>query len=433
MSALRFEVQWRDGAGIEGPELAATFASLRVSAGESVLTLVDDKRAQTLRDVVYVPVYPLAEWLVSNWWFLAYEPENLLNRGDPAFALRHRLATGSDGYAYPDLRLSSAGKLTRLEWNRRVSEWTGLDYRSSGSVTLDRDEVLAAFANFVDMVTRRLLACGISSSFLQSEWEAIQTTDHDEQAFCATAAGLGRDPYDLDENEERLVLDVGTRLGDLRTEALPALDPAEPLAACIAIHEALEASKSNTLRLADSLVGASRRQADTNRPWLEGYEMARHARAALGLNGEALATNADLAAAIGQHPASISRATRPVKSLAALTLVDGVVNPQAPGTASIGLRETGPAGRRFLLCRALAEVLTAGTATVLTKARTEQQQRNRAFAAEFLAPSASLREKIADRYVDHDHVTELAEEFGVSPYVIEHQLHNHDIAELVSQ
>ncbi|MCY4518987.1 MAG: ImmA/IrrE family metallo-endopeptidase [Acidimicrobiaceae bacterium] len=433
MSALRFEVQWQDGTGIEGPELAATFAALRISVAGSVLTHVDDKRAQTLRDVVYVPVYPLAEWLVSNWWFLAYEPENLLNRGNPAFAHRHWLVTGSDGYAYPDLRLSSAGKLTRLEWDRRASEWTRLDYRSSGSVTLDRDQVLAAFTDFIDTVTRRLSACGISSSYLQSEWEAVQATDHDEQTFCATAASLGRDPYDLEEHEARLVLDVGKRLGDMRMEALPALDPAEPLAACIAIHEALEASKSNTLRLADGLAGASRWQVDTNRPWLDGYEMARHTRAALGLNGEALATNADLAAAIGQRPTYISRATRPVKSLAALTLVDGVVNPQGPGTASIGLRETGLAGRRFLFCRALAEVLTAGTATVLTKAKTERQQRNRAFAAEFLAPSASLREKIADRYVDQDHVTELADEFGVSPYVIEHQLSNHGIAELVSQ
>ncbi|WP_419837108.1 ImmA/IrrE family metallo-endopeptidase [Candidatus Poriferisodalis sp.] len=432
MSALQFEVQWQDGAGIEGPELAATFASLRILAAESVLTRVDDKRAQTLRDVVYVPVYPLAEWLVSNWWFLAYEPENLLNRDDPAFAHRHRLVTGSDGYAYPDLRLSSAGKLTRLEWERRASEWTRLDYRSSGSATLDRDQVLTACTDFVDMVMRRLSACGISSSYLQSEWEAVQTTEHDEQAFCATAASLGRDPYDLDEREQSLVLDVGTRLGDLRTEALPALDPADPLAACIAIHEAMEASKSNTLRLADDLVGASRRQVGTDRPWLEGYELARDTRAALGLNGEALATNANLAAAIGQHPASISRATRPVKSLAALTLVDGVVNPQRPGTVAIGLSETGLAGRRFLFCRALAEVLTAGTATILTKARTERQQRNRAFAAEFLAPSASLRDKIADRYVDHDHITELADEFGVSPYVIEHQLQNHGIAELVS-
>lgn len=93
MNALRFDVQWLDGIGIEGPELAATFASLRVSTGNEVLTHVDDRRAQTLRDVVHVPVYPLAEWLVANWWFLAYEPEHALNRNSSGFAHRHWLAT----------------------------------------------------------------------------------------------------------------------------------------------------------------------------------------------------------------------------------------------------------------------------------------------------------------------------------------------------
>lgn len=428
MSALRFDIQWFDGTGIEGPELAATFASLRISIDDAVLTHVNDQRAQTLRDVVHVPVYPLAEWLVSNWWFLAYEPEHSLNRNSPGFAHRHWLASSSEGYAYPDVRLSSAGGLTQIEWKRRAPEWSRVEYRNSGSATLDRDRFVADCTDFIDTVTRRLVACGISSSYLQSEWNLIQTTEDDQRDFCATAAGLGRDPYDLDEHEERLVLDVGKQLGDLRSEALPALDPAAPLAGCTAIREAMEASKPNGLRLADGLLDASDTVLHTSPPWQQGYDLARRTRRALGLNGEALATNSDLAAAIGHHPTALSRATRPVKLLAALRLVDGVVNPQGSGTVSFGLRATGTASRRFLFCRALAEALTTDTAAVLTKASTERQRRNRAFAAEFLAPSASLREKIAGSYIDEDHVTDLAEEFGVSSYVIEHQVQNHDIA-----
>lgn len=428
MSALSFDIQWLDGTGIEGPELAATFASLRISTDDAVLTHVDDQRAQTLRDVVHVPVYPLAEWLVSNWWFLAYEPEHSLNRSSPGFAHRHWLVTSSEGYAYPDMRLSSAGGLTQLEWKRRAPEWSGIEYRSSGSKTLDRDHFVADCTDFIDMVTRRLSACGIPSSYLQSEWDLIQTTEQDERDFCATAASLGRDPYDLDEHEERLVLDVGKQLGDVRSEALPALDPAAPLAGCTAIREAMEASRPNGLRLTDGLLGASVISLHAKPPWQQGYDLARHTRKALGLDGEALATNSDLAAAIGHRPAALSRATRPVKPLAALRLVDGVVNPQGSGTVSFGLRATGMASRRFLFCRALAEALTTDTAAVLTRASTARQQRNRAFAAEFLAPSASLRDKIAGSYIDEDHVTDLAEEFGVSSYVIEHQVQNHRIA-----
>ena len=433
MSALRFDIQWLDGTGIEGPELAATFASLRISTDDAVLTHVDDQRAQTLRDVVHVPVYPMAEWLVSNWWFLAYEPEHFLNRSSPGFAHRHWLVSSSEGYAYPDVRLSSAGGLTHLEWKRRAPEWSRIEYRNSGSTTLDRGHFVTDCTDFIDRVTRRLLACGISSSFLQSEWDIIQKTQDDERDFCATAATLGRDPYDLNEHEERLVLDVGKQLGDMRLEALPALDPAAPLAGCTAIMEAMEASRSNGLRLTDGLLGASHVPLHTYPPWQQGYELARHTRRALGLNGEALANDSDLAAAIGHRPAALSRVIRPVEPLAALRLIDGVVSPQSPGTVSFGLRATGRTSRRFLFCRALAEALTTDAAAVLTKARTERQQRNRAFAAEFLAPSASLSERIAGSYIDEDHVTDLAEEFGVSSYVIEHQVQNHRIAQVAGR
>ena len=75
--------------------------------------------------------------------------------------------------------------------------------------------------------------------------------------------------------------------------------------------------------------------------------------------------------------------------------------------------------------------MTTDADSLVTKASTERQQRNRAFAAEFLAPSAGLRDRISDQFVDRDQVADLAEEFGVSPYVVEHQIENHRIAELV--
>ena len=53
---------------------------------------------------------------------------------------------------------------------------------------------------------------------------------------------------------------------------------------------------------------------------------------------------------------------------------------------------------------------------------------NRAFAAEFLAPSSALRSRLARPVVDGDDMDELAAEFGVSSLVIEHQVRNHRIA-----
>ena len=59
-------------------------------------------------------------------------------------------------------------------------------------------------------------------------------------------------------------------------------------------------------------------------------------------------------------------------------------------------------------------MVAPGTATLLTRAYSERQQRNRAFAAEFLAPSAGLRQRITRRIVDGDEIDELAAAFGVS-------------------
>ena len=86
MTRLSFEIDWVDAEGINGPELSATWASLRILAGDSVVTRVLDARAQTVRDFVYVPIYPLAEWLVTNWWFHTHELGSPAKEGDPEFS-----------------------------------------------------------------------------------------------------------------------------------------------------------------------------------------------------------------------------------------------------------------------------------------------------------------------------------------------------------
>ncbi|WP_419837120.1 hypothetical protein [Candidatus Poriferisodalis sp.] len=53
-----------------------------------------------------------------------------------------------------------------------------------------------------------------SASCLPSAWDVVQTTDHDEGAFCATAASLARGPCDVDEHGERLVLRAAEREAD---------------------------------------------------------------------------------------------------------------------------------------------------------------------------------------------------------------------------
>ena len=46
MPQLSFETDWVDAEGINGPELSATWASLRIRAGDATITRVLDTRAK---------------------------------------------------------------------------------------------------------------------------------------------------------------------------------------------------------------------------------------------------------------------------------------------------------------------------------------------------------------------------------------------------
>lgn len=67
VTEFRLDTEWLDGEGMNGAELSATFASLRMDVGGRSVTEIIDRRARTTRESIFVPLYPLAEWLVSNW------------------------------------------------------------------------------------------------------------------------------------------------------------------------------------------------------------------------------------------------------------------------------------------------------------------------------------------------------------------------------
>ena len=430
MTEISFVTEWQDGERIAGEELSATFASLRIDVRGEPLTKVLDNRAATIRDSIFVPLYPIAEWLVSNWWFLAHEFENPIKKPTPAFKRRHSLRTSTDGYALPDLTMTTSGSRTLLRWTAGSSAWTKTDFLSSGQATIDTDQLMGDCADFIEKVTRRLDACDIRSTFLQDEWAAIQNAEDDESRFCAMSAQLGWDPYDLDESQHDQIFELADQLGELSGEAFPVINASAPLEDCAAILEAIDAAKPNELDL-PPLEKLGRPWTADRRPWDAGYDLAKAARSEFGLNGQPISDIESLASALSQDIETLERATAPVEPLNRLSLVEGVVTRGSSGCDSFGLEARGDAGRRFLFCRALAEAITSQGDALVTKGNTERQQRNRAFAAEFLAPSASLESRIVNRMVNDEQVDDLAEEFGVSSQVVVHQIQNHKIAELV--
>ncbi len=457
-AGIKFEFDWISSNGVAGPELSATWAALYIHVGESTITRVLDQRSKTIRDMVFVPLYPLAEWLVSNWWFLLYEFENPVKENDRAFDRRHSLRFGREGYGYPDLQIVSSGHLVRLVWNRDQPSWFRHECVEQGWTLIDRESWYASCADLIDCVIARLHEFDIHDTLLEQDWSAVQQADEEEFEFCKTAAGLGLDPYAMEDDSLKSVLRLGETLkGVALEEAAAALSPEDIDTGITDVQHAVENAKRNHLgleRLAPVVYRASdfrmvifagqsgsetvvvdAREASlwkTSNPWREGCALAREFREALELDNDPLPTWCAIAHALGEPVEQLELATRPV-SFGSAILMEGVITRNRDENIGFALSGERDESRRFLFCRALADILTSpDTDTVLTRARSWRQQLGRAFAAEFLAPAPAIRKRISTDVILEDDIGPLAREFGVSPFVIRHQIDNHEIARVWS-
>jgi hypothetical protein len=435
MTRLEFQVDWVPPEGVRSDELAATWAHLVIRLGDTVLTRVLDRRAQTVRDGVYVPTYPLAEWITTNWWPLLHEVENPDKASDPDFLWRHSLAFAREGYAYPDVEIITSETQALLVWTPERLKWAEVEFLGSrGQAWIRKPELQESLTDFVDRVIRRLVSLGIEGTLLQEEWAAIRQADAEESEFCATAGALGWDPYALDDPSRALVLQIQDSLSDaVREEAVSILDPDrfdQDLAAIVAALETGRTAELPLRRLQDvrDRVLSTGRVRSQGTPWDAGFALARQTRVELGLDGQALPSLSELGLALGEDPAAVEEVTRP-RDLGSARLVDGVVTMSDAGVPGFALRSRNDEARRFHFCRGLAAVmLSPSTDTLLTRAGSDRQRLSRAFAAEFLAPSTGLAKRVSKSVVDADDLSQIAEEFGVSPIVVFHQLQNHGIA-----
>ena len=79
------EYEWADVA--ESPDEIAhrTMAKLQIHVNGHLVTAVKDHQHKREREHVLVPMHHVAEWLVSNWHHLLYEPENSADSQRPGF------------------------------------------------------------------------------------------------------------------------------------------------------------------------------------------------------------------------------------------------------------------------------------------------------------------------------------------------------------
>lgn len=432
--SLSFKVEWEDGGGVRTPELHATWCRLEVWAGSECVTLVEAE-ASAARRSIFVPLYPLAEWIAYHWWYLVADHRPAQN-GPQAWTYaklveertasyewlrNHNLRSAGEGFPWPDLTLVPEGEVTHIRWtngSRRTRG--GLRYLSSGSALVPSEELLSNLAGVVELVLTRLDEVGVERTQLHEEWSALQALDDEETEFCSAAARLGLDAFNVPTDIARTLEGVGAALSDDLLQDF--LDTVEPSALAEGLQWVLEAQQQlkelvepPTPELGDlrRVVAGAGSGSPVREPWQTGLAQARALREELGLD-DLQRFDVEL---FVSHDLRFSTRRE----------IDGY-GETAAGVRLLRSRRVTPPGARFLAARALWHALAAPPETpfLLTRARTTRQKTGRAFAAELLAPSAGLGALLKDvgTLWDSQDAEELAERYGVRADVVERQIEN---------
>jgi hypothetical protein len=73
---IDFQFTWEDAVHpeVRGPELVVTWASMSIFCNSQLVTALEQGSGSESRSHITLPLYPVAEWIVLNWWHLLHEP-----------------------------------------------------------------------------------------------------------------------------------------------------------------------------------------------------------------------------------------------------------------------------------------------------------------------------------------------------------------------
>lgn len=400
------------------PELAHTFSYLQIRQGQTCLTRVFSTRTNGLREGIFVPLFPIAEWAIRNWWFLweDWHPHR--------FPEAHQLSSASEGYALPRLELRSSESRVKLTWQKYRHDFASLEFLEGGEAYAEKVEVQEQFSRLIESVLDRLASAGFSDDNLLREWQAIQSVERnqEEQEFCSIAARLGLDPFALEPAQASMLEDLATDLPwSLLSEIAAHSRSSEFRIDVQSVRHFIQAAAGEASPAIPWSRFRSKEQSSNLSPAHQGYLAARQLRQDLGLTGPIPKL---------EHLLSESLGTGAVQPLVLPNRLVSAVALNSLGGPVFGLQSVSRDDqKRFRLARAMGSYFLTGQSAVVGEGNSEQQQLNRAFAAEFLAPAADLAQliSVSDDFVSSSQISDLSDTFGVSTELIARQIENHSL------
>ena len=346
------------------------------------------------------------------------------------------MTTVGEGYIWPNISIWSDGVQSFIESepSRDPDDVLFRYMGAPGRQTIAAAEMEEGIDRFVEDILGRLDGADIRSTNLHRLCSDLTTERQqpDVARFRRLEAQLGYDPDEADEAAIHLRLQDASALGvealgEVAGHAARKSGAAERMISARDIAETAEASGFDVdTRDVPALVCKhdTARWAGGTTPWRIGEQAARRLRHQQSLDGQRV-SDRKLAEFAGTTEAAITDTDRLSEGISFLFYPEG-------RCARLTLRSKWKTGRRFELARLIGDQLLGDSMTwadeplaPATSTYSYRQQMQRAFAAELLAPFASVEEMLAGDYDSKDRQNTAARRFAVSPMVIRTQLVNH--------
>lgn len=415
-SDLVFDLAWLPIAA-DDPRERATFASFTIVAGpdQIPITEVDDVLAQTVRRDIRVPIFPLAQWLVVNWWRLRWEPRT--DATSPTWLRAHSLAAVSTDVPWPALHLTSDGAFIQLEARaERVRDVAAVRYLREVDLNVPADHFERAVDGFLAQLDARIASCIPGDRDLADLIAELrdERTDPTLARACKLQALAGFDPGVAPpawlRRATALADEAGRATGDEVVAAMPTLRGG--LSGAI---DAIDAMKRSTIDVQLAWRDSGAAGPIRELPWQRGRRLAAAFRAAHG-GGDGPIPTAMLESWLDVRlPLPVST------TIADRALTGGYRNGVANGRTRVLVTTSRVDNQRFYLGRLIGAALVSSPddhVLPVTNAATAFQKFERSFAQELLCPWAALDEYTNSHGTDDDGIAAAADHFAVSEHLV---------------
>ncbi|MDI1265556.1 MAG: hypothetical protein PS018_20105 [bacterium] len=390
-------------------------ARIRLAIDGDVLTRISDFERKEERDYVRASAVSLALWLADNWWRLRYES---LPDGSPPstnWRLRHELTSASGGTVWPPIMIHSTGERVLLTPSyARPMELGAIRYVLPEIKSILGRTFETGLDRYFDQV-RQACMCAVDGKAFVELVETIrrERADPEVVSWRRTEARLGYDPDTVPVELMHQFSELEEVVGEAAIDEAAAATPGK-LAGKV-LQETLEAATASEVIVdfsaADALTSVGL-QGVEQPPWQLGKEAAQRVRQAIGNHRGPIRTTAF---------SELLRTSRDVlgKRGTASKLPYSARLRCKDREHKVALQSANQRDRRFELSCALADTIWAKSDFgVISRAKTDRQKFQRAFAQNFLAPYEGVREYIDPEDPTKMQIQQAAEQFHVHPNVI---------------